>query len=217
MGRTPAFYNSAEWKALRQAVLARDPICKHCGKDPSVVADHIVPRNRGGPDTLDNLQGLCKSCDGRKTSTEDGGYGNPVNPGSRWLTQRDLTWLTARRLSVDYLKRALAEGLRFAAETSTLRSAGKRCDKMRTILVCLRPGGRRAAFWPNAEGRKRPTATLATFTVPKRTDREHPAARKYQQKAEQLAARLNALAPLPAHVPATTPTNQPPISHQGLV
>ena len=57
------FYRTAAWRRLRAEVLKRDPICRTpgCGRK-SVVADHIVQRERGGPDTLANLRGLCTEC-----------------------------------------------------------------------------------------------------------------------------------------------------------
>ena len=56
-------------------MLHRDPICKLCNRAPLTDADHILPRSRGGEDTLENLQGLCHTCHSRKTVREDGGWG----------------------------------------------------------------------------------------------------------------------------------------------
>jgi len=73
-------YDSAH-EAWRRQVLAREPICR----DPdrrhphieqlSVVADHIVPLTRGGSWSLENGQGLCRSCHSAKTVKYDGGFG----------------------------------------------------------------------------------------------------------------------------------------------
>ena len=72
------------WRKLRKMVLARDPLCKIqelCGPRagqpfpaPSRVADHIVPRARGGEDTMENLRGCCKACHDWKTATQDSGF-----------------------------------------------------------------------------------------------------------------------------------------------
>jgi 5-methylcytosine-specific restriction enzyme A len=46
----------------------------------ATVADHITP-HKGDPVLFwdpDNLQSLCAACHGRKTATEDGGFGRPV-------------------------------------------------------------------------------------------------------------------------------------------
>jgi hypothetical protein len=57
-GRGPA------WRKLRSAVLKRDPICRICGVRRSTRADHWpIARADGGPDTLDNLRGICEPCD----------------------------------------------------------------------------------------------------------------------------------------------------------
>jgi 5-methylcytosine-specific restriction protein A len=56
-------------------ILARDPICRICKVEASTVADHIVPLRRGGDWGLENGQGLCASCHGKKTAKEDGRWG----------------------------------------------------------------------------------------------------------------------------------------------
>ena len=47
--------------------------CYLCGDGPRdgdpFVADHVIPRVLGGPDTLDNLAPAHRSCNGRKGQT----------------------------------------------------------------------------------------------------------------------------------------------------
>jgi 5-methylcytosine-specific restriction endonuclease McrA len=57
---------------LTAACLARDNYrCRVprngvlCGR-PASTADHIVPRDAGGPHTLDNLRAACLSCNSRR-------------------------------------------------------------------------------------------------------------------------------------------------------
>ena len=64
-------YDRAQHKRWRLLVLGRDPICKICNTAPSTEADHIVPLDQGGGWSLDNGQGLCASCHGRKTREEN--------------------------------------------------------------------------------------------------------------------------------------------------
>lgn len=53
--------------ALRLAVYERDGFtCLHCGDVESLTLDHIYPYSRGGEDTLENLQTLCRPCNSRK-------------------------------------------------------------------------------------------------------------------------------------------------------
>lgn len=53
--------------ALRMTVYERDGYtCLHCGATENLSLDHIHPYSRGGEDTLDNLQTLCRSCNSRK-------------------------------------------------------------------------------------------------------------------------------------------------------
>lgn len=64
------FYRTPEWRALRSACLERDGYrctVPGCGSTDRLTADHITPRRRGGPDTLDNLRTLCGSCHSRVT------------------------------------------------------------------------------------------------------------------------------------------------------
>lgn len=52
---------------LRTAVYERDGwACLHCGSVESLTLDHIHPYSRGGEDTLENLQTLCRSCNSKK-------------------------------------------------------------------------------------------------------------------------------------------------------
>ena len=63
----------ARWKRLRVVILARDPICVSCGLAPSVAVDHINPKSLrvdAADFAEEELQGLCLSCHGRKTRSE---------------------------------------------------------------------------------------------------------------------------------------------------
>lgn len=69
------------WRKLSALILHRDPICKIaklCTSDypgqlpaPSQCADHIKPRNQGGDNSPENLQGACYRCHNWKTRTQD--------------------------------------------------------------------------------------------------------------------------------------------------
>jgi len=52
----------------RKNIIKRDHHqCQYCGtKDGSVTVDHIIPRDRGGKDTWDNLVCACTICNGKK-------------------------------------------------------------------------------------------------------------------------------------------------------
>ena len=57
---------------MRRAVLTEQPLCVLCldaGRlEPAVEVDHRVPLSKGGDDTTDNMQGLCKACHDIKTA-----------------------------------------------------------------------------------------------------------------------------------------------------
>lgn len=59
------YYGTQEWRALRDAVRRRSGgICEVPGcKAPMAIADHVIARKDGGPDTLSNLRALCLSHD----------------------------------------------------------------------------------------------------------------------------------------------------------
>ena len=63
------FYQSAEWKALRDKVIdQRGKRCEQCGREGFVIADHVNEIRDGGA-KLDpnNIMLLCAPCHGRKT------------------------------------------------------------------------------------------------------------------------------------------------------
>jgi hypothetical protein len=52
---------------LRELVYERDEwCCVACASTEDLTLDHIYPWSLGGPDTEDNLQTLCRSCNSRK-------------------------------------------------------------------------------------------------------------------------------------------------------
>lgn len=68
-------YNSKAWYSLRKQALLRDNYkCRSCGRvcgdKREAQVDHIVPKQDGGLDELNNLQVLCIACHGRKTRSE---------------------------------------------------------------------------------------------------------------------------------------------------
>ena len=58
------------WMKQRAQILARDPVCKVCGRAASAQVDHIKPLAQGGDDSYDNLQGICIPCHATKTASE---------------------------------------------------------------------------------------------------------------------------------------------------
>lgn len=64
-----SFYILAEYRRLRKMIFeylaAGLPMCRICHKELTVKSgefDHVVPKSKGGPDVLENLQLLCSDC-----------------------------------------------------------------------------------------------------------------------------------------------------------
>lgn len=69
---TKGIFKRKKWAMTREAVLARDPICKVCDRRLSTEADHIRSLSQGGdPWRLEGLQGICTLCHREKTAREN--------------------------------------------------------------------------------------------------------------------------------------------------
>ena len=61
------------WPWLRRTVRDRDGYCcVECGNRDRLEVDHIISRENGGTDDLDNLQTLCRKCHIIKTKRDRG-------------------------------------------------------------------------------------------------------------------------------------------------
>jgi 5-methylcytosine-specific restriction endonuclease McrA len=58
-------------RALKEYVIRRDKVCRICGKDKDLIADHIVSRRNGGAHHPDNMQALCRLCNAAKVGLID--------------------------------------------------------------------------------------------------------------------------------------------------
>lgn len=56
-------FSPEKWHAL---CLHYGDCCLGCRQKRELFPDHIVPKSRGGSDTMDNLQPLCRRCNSRK-------------------------------------------------------------------------------------------------------------------------------------------------------
>jgi 5-methylcytosine-specific restriction protein A len=55
-----------EHRKLRLLALAAHPFCLDCGATSDLCADHLVPRSRGGANTLSNYAVRCRGCNSRR-------------------------------------------------------------------------------------------------------------------------------------------------------
>ena len=56
-------YTEEEWGNLLHRY---DCKCIRCGSSDNIEVDHVVPISKGGTNTIDNLQPLCRSCNAQK-------------------------------------------------------------------------------------------------------------------------------------------------------
>lgn len=88
---------------IKKAVFERDNhTCLMCGSIENLVLDHIHPHCEGGSSDIENLQTLCRDCNGRKGSGVAFGaksrssYGRPWHPSERLLASRLIQTLLRR-------------------------------------------------------------------------------------------------------------------------
>lgn len=57
-------------KEVRALIYLRDSVCVYCGVEPKPkTLDHIIPKSKGGEDSIDNLVLACRDCNQRKADT----------------------------------------------------------------------------------------------------------------------------------------------------
>lgn len=65
-------YNNPVYQRNRKALLADKPTCVACGIREADTADHIIEKDRGGTDDIENLRPMCLSCNAARGAA----YGN---------------------------------------------------------------------------------------------------------------------------------------------
>lgn len=61
------YRSTAQWKKLRLKVLRRDAYtCAYCGTHDANEVDHIIPKVKGGEDSLENCVACCRRCNIQK-------------------------------------------------------------------------------------------------------------------------------------------------------
>lgn len=90
--QTPRKNNAFNVPALR-TVLVRDKFaCQYCGVKlglKSGTKDHVMPRSRGGPDTLTNVVAACKGCNNKKADRTPAEAKMPLLGQPRALTEEE--------------------------------------------------------------------------------------------------------------------------------
>ena len=107
-------------KHVRAAVFERDGFaCVRCGSTDRLGLDHIIPRNAGGTDELENLRVFCLSCNAAKGNRTDERYSRPITPEgvaamkeSVSAARRELD--AANREYLDSIRDAVAAGYTYA-------------------------------------------------------------------------------------------------------
>ena len=90
--QTPRKTNAFNTATLR-TVLIRDKFsCRYCAVKlglKSGTKDHVMPRSRGGPDTLLNVVAACKSCNNKKADRTPSEAGMTLLSQPRALTEEE--------------------------------------------------------------------------------------------------------------------------------
>ena len=77
----------------RRAVFIRDGfVCQYCGTKVSMTTgtrDHVIPRSRGGPDTLLNVVTACRTCNVRKDDRTPDEVGMKLANRPRLLSEEE--------------------------------------------------------------------------------------------------------------------------------
>ena len=90
---------SSKFLKLRKVFMSENPYCDGCKKfarkRKATDLDHKMPHREDYELFWDinNWQGLCRRCHGRKCATEDGAFGNPV---------RSVEWPDIGQVDFDY-------------------------------------------------------------------------------------------------------------------
>lgn len=99
-------------KLSRSSVMARDDhTCQYCGKRTKpLTVDHVIPKERGGKHTWDNVVACCVRCNGKKGNRTPREAGMTlVRPPARprfipYLSYSTFTWALRNEAWRDYLE-----------------------------------------------------------------------------------------------------------------
>lgn len=104
-------YGTRRWRRTSLYILAQDPICRECGREPSILTDHEVPAaeyvaQHGGDMEYffdyANLRGLGQACHAKKTAAEQSrGCGGRSPESARPATGSKLYTRVSRSQKLD--------------------------------------------------------------------------------------------------------------------
>lgn len=78
-------WNGRPARRLSAQAIRRDGgRCAYCHGPGADTADHIIPRSKGGPDTLDNLQAAHRVCNSRRGTRPLSGAPRGNRPSREW-------------------------------------------------------------------------------------------------------------------------------------
>ena len=86
----------SSWRKLRKRVMDRDSwLCQVCLKagriTPATEVDHIIPKSKGGDDSMHNLQAICRyPCHAEKTQRE--ASGGDLKPKTVYDREGKVVW-----------------------------------------------------------------------------------------------------------------------------
>ena len=118
---------------IKHEAIERDRTCQQCGCPDNLIAHHIIPKNVGGEDELNNLVALCRKCHKKVHRSMGQGMMNSTQKGISKSSNGHQIWID------EDAKRILDK------EKEELKKIGRSGASLGDAIRSLRDGGHLSA------------------------------------------------------------------------